>query len=194
MQMTNGKVYMLNLEQLKGRLELTRISILAAVLLSLFLSINTFAQKEKLPKGVVPPPLAVISKQEMKSLSAETRLKRRTLLAVTLMKARLDKAAEFTEDKEFQKSLNQLGSFYALMRNTLKFLDANEGQRGSFKNFKRFEMSLRKFLPKLALLRRKTPSKYGYHIRRLMKNVRDARSRAIEPLFGDTVIPEGKNR
>ena len=73
----------------------------------------------------------------------------------------------------------------------MTFLTRRNGMRGSFKNLKRFEMSLRKFVPRLELIRRETPDRYGYHVKQLVRSVRKARTKAIAPLFGDTVLPEG---
>ena len=152
----------------------------------------TFAQKtEKIPDGVVPPPLNIISKDAKKQLNAQTKPKKRTKLALVFMNARLLKSQKLIEGKEFEKSLNQLGKFKAILQNTLQFLKKNEKRRGSFKNFKRFEITLRRFLPKLELVRRKMPFRYGYHVSQLIKTVRKARSAAIDPLFDDTVIPQG---
>ena len=92
-----------------------------------------------------------------------------------------------------KKSLNQLGHFHAILRDNLKYLKQRGNHRRALKNFKRFEMSLRKFIPRLELIRRKTPFKYAYHVRRLIKNVRVARSEAIKHFYDDTVIPEGNN-
>ena len=50
-------------------------------------------------------------------------------------------------------------------------------------------MTLRGFAPRLGLLRREIPAEYDYYVRVLIKYLRDARSKAIEPLFGDTVVP-----
>lgn len=148
-------------------------------------------KKQEIPKGVVPPPFSIISKDENRLLTAQKKPKKRTQLALTLMNSRLIKSQEYVKNEQFQKSLNQLGKFKALLRNTLKFLKRNEGRRGSLKNFKKFEMTLRKFLPKLELVRRQMPFKYGYHVTQLMKAVREARTAAIKPLYSDTVVPQG---
>ena len=45
---------------------------------------------------------------------------------------------------------------------------------------------------RLEVLRRAMPSSYAFHVQRLIKAVREARTKAIEPLFDDTVVPEKK--
>ncbi len=150
--------------------------------------------EDRLPEGVVPPPLNLISKEEKNELAAESKLTNRTKLALNLIESRLTKSETSAENEEFQESLDQLGRFQALIRHTFFYLKENENEKGSFKNFKRFEMTLRDFLPRLELLRRELPYKYGYHVEKMILFVRDARSNALEPLFADTVIPEGGSR
>ena len=166
------------------------------VLMFVLGSTEVLSQTEQpdLPDGVVPPPLNVISKQEKTDLEAERKISNRTKLALEFMDDRLSKSEEFAGKEDFQESLNQLGRFQALVKNTLWYLQENEDNKSSFKNFKRFEMTLRQFLPRLELLHRNMPFKYGYHFREMIRFVRDARTNALEPLFADTVIPEGGSR
>lgn len=151
-------------------------------------------QETSIPAGVVPPPLNIISKQEKSDLEAERKMKNRTKLALEFIEARLAKSEEAASNEEYQEALDQLGRFQALIRNTSGFLKRNEDNKGSMKNFKRFEISLREFIPRLELLRRELPFKYAYHVRVMMEFVRDTRADALEPFFADTVIPEGGSR
>lgn len=143
------------------------------------------------PKNLVPPALSILSKDEKKQLNATTKMKDRTKLALTFMDARLTRSETLTQDQKFALTLQQLGRFDAVLRDTMEFLGRNEGRKGSLKNLKRFEMSLRKFVPRLELIRRETPDRYGYHVKQLIISVRKARTKAIAPMFGDTVLPEG---
>ncbi len=118
-------------------------------------------------------------------------MKDRTKLALAFMNARLTRSEILTKDRKFSLTLEQLGRFDAILRDTMRFLQRNESRRGSLKNFKRLEMTLRKFVPRLELIRRETPDRFGYHVKQLIRSVRKARTKAIAPLFGDTVIPEG---
>lgn len=151
-------------------------------------------EEAALPAGVVPPPLNIISKKEKEGLAAERKISDRTKLALEFMEARLKLSENAADKEEYQDSLDQLGRFQALVRDTARYLHNNEDNKGSFKNFKRFEQSLREFIPRLELLRRELPFKFGYHVRVMMDFLRDARTNALEPFFGDTVIPEGGSR
>ncbi|HXG83878.1 MAG TPA: hypothetical protein VNI84_07615, partial [Pyrinomonadaceae bacterium] len=74
------------------------------------------------------------------------------------------------------------------------FLNKNDTGRGKvLNNFKRLELSLRRFVPRIELIRRELPAKYEFYVRNLIKNVRAARSKAVEPFFSDSVVPnDGK--
>jgi hypothetical protein len=78
------------------------------------------------------------------------------------------------------------------MDDAIKFLNRSDDGRGKVLNtFKRFEMALRAFTPRIELLRRELPDSYEYHVRRLLVTVRDTRAKAVEPMFGSTILPAG---
>ena len=54
----------------------------------------------------------------------------------------------------------------------------------------RFEIGLRGFAPRIERLRREVPARYELYIRTLGIYVRDARSKALEPMFGNAVRPD----
>ena len=155
------------------------------------LTVSPQKKKDEIPKGVVPPPLGFILKSERKELKAvESNQKKRTKLALSLMASRLEKSQKLAKENQFEKSLSQLGGFKSLLQDTLRFLKKRELKRGYHKNIKKIEMTLRLFLPKLELIRRKMPFKYSYHVTQLMKTIRKVRDAAMEPLFDDTLIPQ----
>ena len=77
-----------------------------------------------------------------------------------------------------------------------EFLDLEDGSdKDSGKvlnNFKRLEIGLRGFMPRLQMIHHDVPMRYEHYVRNLMKSLRTARARAIEPLFDETVLPDGK--
>ncbi len=147
--------------------------------------------QENILEDIVPPPLSVITKGETEQLNAETDMKKRTQLAIELMEIRLKKAETFSSEKKFQESLDELGGFHGLMFNAMKYLQRNDtGSKKVLNNFKRFEINLRSFVPRLELVRREMPGKFAYHVVQLMKSVRKARSNAVDSLFEDTVVSD----
>lgn len=157
-------------------------------------SLTVVRAQDEMPNDAAPPPLKILSKDEKKLLEAQSDLKKRTQLSLELMESRLKAAEDFAAQSKFQDSINALGGFQALLEAALNHLEKTDfGSSKSDHNFKRLEIGLRKTVPRLELVRRELPFKYGYYVQKLQKVVRDARSRAIEPLFEDSVIKEGKS-
>ena len=153
--------------------------------------LNAVAQKDDLQE--VPPPIKALSKEEKSALEAQTDVKKRTLLTLELMDGRLLKAEDFKTKEEYRRMFDELGGFHALMDNTLDYLKRNNTGSGKvLNNFKRIEISLRKNINRLELIRRDLPPEYEPYVGRLIKYVREARSRAVEPLFGNTVLDDNE--
>lgn len=150
-------------------------------------------EQDEQPADMVPPPLKKLSNEEKERLEAEQNVKKRTQLAIDLMEARLKTAATQKDESDYRGALDTLGGFQALLENTLDFLTKNDVRSGRVQNnFKRFELALRAQAPRLELIRRELPLNYGYHVQKLIRAVRDARAKAVEPLFSNTVVPERK--
>jgi hypothetical protein len=155
--------------------------------------IAAYAQGDELPKDAAPPPLKIVSKDERKSLDAETNAKKRTQLSLNLMEIRLKAAEDFAAQNKYQESINELGVFQGLLEDVLKYLERKDDGGGKADdNYKRLEIGLRKTGPRLELVRRELPFRYGFYVQQIQKFVREARAKAIEPLFDDTVVPERK--
>jgi hypothetical protein len=76
------------------------------------------------------------------------------------------------------------------MDDTLDFLfDNSKRSGGVLNNFKRFEIVLRTFAPRIGLIRREIPLEYDPYLKSLVRYLRDARAKAVEPLFGEVVTP-----
>lgn len=158
------------------------------LVLFVFCQIN-FAQNDT----EEPPPLKILSKSEKSQLDMERDVKRRTKLSLELMEARLLKAETLSAGEDYGAMFAELGSFHALMDNTLAFLSKSDTDSGKvLNNFKRVEITLRKYITRLEIIRRNLPLRYEAYVRRLVKYVREARSRAVEPLFDDTILPDSK--
>lgn len=143
--------------------------------------------------NLAPPPLKLLSSEEKSKLGAEVEVKRRTKLALELMDARLKKAETFHTSQSYDEMFTELGGFHGLMDNMLEFLNKSDKDNSKvLNNFKRLEIGLRGFTPRLEMIHHDVPIRYEQYVRSLIKNVRTARARAIEPLFDDTVLPDKK--
>lgn len=137
----------------------------------------------------VPPPSKVIDKAEKARLDEVTDEKDHTILAIAYMDAHLKQAEKFMEARDYYNLYVELGAFHYLMDNTLDFLlRRNTGSNKMRSNLKRYEIALRGFTPRLELIRREVEPKYEPYIFKLLKYLRETRSKAIEPLFGNTVV------
>ncbi len=178
------------LERLKRRGISRRVGIFCLFALILAASpVITAAQTD--PDESAPPPVRAISRDEGIQLNREKDVKARTLVALNLMNARIAAAEKAAALEDFEKMYTELGGFLGILDNTFDFLlrsDTNSDK--VLGNFKRFEIGLRGFVPKIEVIRRELPLRYEPFVKSTIKYIRDARSRALEPLFGDTVVRE----
>ncbi|MCC6329570.1 MAG: hypothetical protein IT174_13730 [Acidobacteria bacterium] len=159
----------------------------------IFCSLGTYASAQPINDDVAPPPLKFMSKDEQARLGAETSVKKHTKLALELMSERLKQAEALMAKGDLDEMYKQLGGFQGLMDDTLEFLDKSDQDVGKvLNNYKRFEIGLREFRPRLELIRREIPARYEPYVRNLIGYLRAARRKAIEPLFSDTVVPRTK--
>ncbi|MGI8470160.1 MAG: hypothetical protein ACR2N3_17095 [Pyrinomonadaceae bacterium] len=166
----------------------------ATILLTAYcLLLTVSAQTDEPPKDAAPPPMKAVPKDERKHLEAEKDIKKRTQLSLDLMETHLSKAEQLTAQNDFQSALDELGDFHGILENALNYLNSrDDGGNKVDNNFKRLEIGLRKTVSRLEILRREMPFSYGYYVRELQKAVRDARAKALDPLFGNSVVPERK--
>jgi hypothetical protein len=144
---------------------------------------------------VAPPPIRSISKEEKQQLEAQPDVKKHTLLALNLMETRLKNAETLTTETNYREALNTLGGFQILLENTLGFLSRNNVENDKVQsNLKKLELTLREQTSRLEVIRRAMPSRFAFYVQKLIRIVRDARTKAIEPLFGETVIPEPQTK
>ena len=167
-------------------------SILFLVLFSLAIAVaDTCAQDD--PNETAPPPLKLVSKDEKTRLDSEGNVKVRTKLALDMMTARLASAEKLVSISDFSGMFRELGGFEGVLDNQLAFLIKNDNDSGRvLDNFKRLEIGLRGYIPRIETIRRDLPLRYEPFVRSVGRYIRDARTRALDPLFSDTVVHEPK--
>lgn len=165
------------------------LTFIFSLLILLCSAVTTFAQVSDIPQDTAPPPLKIVSQAEQNQLRGEPDETKRTKLALTLIDGHLLTAETLHAQENYDKMFAELGGFAALIDYTLLDLSKNKsGGNKNLDNYKRVEINLRKYTTRIELLYRDLPAKYEYYVRQLLKSMRKARSRAIEPLFGDTVV------
>jgi len=139
-----------------------------------------------MPPDAAPPPLKIISKAEKEQLAAAREVKERTKLSLVLMDARVKVAEQYLPQEQYEMVFRELGGFHALVIDALEYLAKSDTNRDKvLDNFKRFEIGLRTFTLRLELIHREMPPQREYYLRILMREIRDARAKAMEPLFGE---------
>lgn len=158
----------------------------------IFLSLGSAAYAQP-DDDSYPPPPRVIPKDEKTRLDAEPDVRRRTRLALELMEMHLKHAEDLHAIPEFEGMFRELGIFHGVADNTLEFLTGSDKDNDKvLNNLKKFEISLRSYVPRLEIIRRDLPFRYEFYVRRLAIFLRDARAKAVEPLFSNTVVPSKK--
>lgn len=148
-------------------------------------------EQDVIPPNAAPPPLKVLSLTEKDQLAAAKNVKERTKLTLELMDARVKIAEAYVPQEQYEMVFRELGGFHALVLDALEYLTKSEAdERKVLDNFKRFEIGLRTFTHRLELIRREMPMQREYYVRMLLREMRDARAKAVEPLFGETGIKD----
>jgi hypothetical protein len=156
----------------------------------LALSTLNFGQDD-IPPDAAPPPLKQLSKSEKDRLATAHEVKERTKLSLELMDARVKVAEQYLPQEQYEMVFRELGGFHALVLDALEYLaDSESDKKKVLDNFKRFEMGLRTYTLRLELIRREMPPQREYYVRLLLREMRDARAKAVEPLFGDIGIKQ----
>ena len=109
------------------------------------------------------------------------------------MRGRIDAAEKRNAASDFDGIFRELGYFRAVLDYSIEFLRKQDlKENRSLDNYKRLELCLRAATPRIETIRRELPLRYEEYVRNLLDYVRDARTKAIEPLFSDTVLPVDK--
>ncbi len=167
--------------------------ILVAAFAVVLLPTTAAAQDDEFPE-FRPSPKIELSESEAAALKPLGEPKKYLKRALELMETRILAAEGKNEAGEYDVMLAELGGFHAVIDVTLEFLSKNDNRRGRvLDTFKRYEMALRRFSPRIENIRRDAPEKYSMYVTKLLRRVRENRARAIEPFFGDSVIPSEEN-
>lgn len=165
---------------------LTYLSYFAVFAICLFAAVPSQAQDE-----FAPPPSQAVSRDDLQRLSAAPGRKERTKLAIEIINTHLTAAEQFRENENFESAYRELGLVHGLVDRAIGYLrDEDRRDNKVLDDFKRLEIGLRGFLPRIESIRREMPLRYDEYLRALLKHVRDARSKATEPFFDDSIYKE----
>ena len=158
-------------------------------MLAASLSSWAWAQDLVVPPQPAPPPMIYIPQEARTQLLSARDEKARTRLSLELAEARLARAEQQTELKQFNAATADLGVYQALMEDAVQHLyRTSDGGSRSRDLFKRIEQSLHKHAARVEAMRRATPGEFAGNLRALVILVRDLRAEALEAFYSDTVI------
>ena len=168
----------------------SRLVLLGVFMLILLSFSDAYAQADI---EAFPPPVRIASKAEHEKLQTAKNVKDRTRLALEMMEVRLLSAEKSAAATDFDGLYRELGFFEGILDDQLDYMIRTDNDSGrALDNFKRLEIGLRLFTPRIESIRRELPLRYEPYVRSVGKALRDARSRALDSLFSDTVVPAAK--
>jgi chromosome segregation ATPase len=166
-----------------------RLALLSAFMFAASLSPGARAQDLVVPPQPAPPPMVYIPHEARTQLLSARDEKARTRLSLELAEARLARAEQQTELKQFNAATADLGVYQALMEDALQHLyRTGHSSSGSRDLIKRIEQSLHKHLARIEAMRRATPGEFAGNLRAMVQLVRDLRTEALESFYGDTIM------
>lgn len=152
------------------------------------LSIEGFAQPAT-PQLPTPPPMRFVGRDDRSQLVRAKDPKARVRLTIELAEARLTHMEALTSHKEFEKASEVLGTYLGLIEDVMRFVGGMPRDKNSTRDlYRRLDIALRAQIPRLAVMRRDTPSDFATHLKSAEEFARDTRTDALEIFYGHTVL------
>lgn len=165
-------------------------SVFFVALASPLLSFNAFAQPLT-PQLPTPPPMRFVARDDRSRLTTTKDAKARMRLTIELAEARLVHMEALTSHKEFEKASEVLGTYLGLIEDAMRFIGGMPREKNSTRDlYRRLDIALRAQIPRLAVMRRDTPSDYAIHLKTAEEFARNTRTEALESFYGHTVLRE----
>ena len=115
----------------------------------------------------------------------------RVRLAIDLAEAHLTEMEQLTSQKNFEKAQEALGNYLGLIEDAMHFVGGMaQDKNGTRDLYRRLDIALRAELPRIAVMRRDTPSEFSIHLKAAEEFVRNTRSEALDSFYGHTVFRE----
>ena len=177
-------------------LELQRAFTLSAtVLLLAFVCLpSAHAQPGAQPSPTpltAPPPLKLITKEDKAQLDQTKDAKQKLRLTIELCSGHLTRAEQLTNDGNYDAASAEVGSYHALIENSLEELAALKRDSNKTRDlYKRLELALRADGPRLTAMRRITPLEFAVWIKKVEDFARAGRTEALNSFYGHTVVRE----
>lgn len=135
-----------------------------------------------------------VSPSERAQLNADRDPKSRVRTSIGLAVDHLARAEDLTSQKKYEQASEELGSYLGLIDDAMAYIGSLERNRGSTRDlYRHLDIALRAHIPRLAVMRRSTPSEYAVIIKATEEYAREKRSEALDSFYGHTVLREDPN-
>ena len=149
------------------------------------------AQEPQPHTPTAPPPLRVLTADDRLTLAQVKDNKSRVKKTIEFGEIHLTKAESLTKEEKYSEASAELGHYWALIEDVLKFVGALNPDSGKTRDlYKRVELALRAHGIRLTLMRRTTPVEYAVWIKQLEDYARHGRTEALNSFYGHTVVRE----
>jgi hypothetical protein len=149
------------------------------------------AQEPQVQQPTAPPPLKVIARLERSQLNDSKDPKARVRTTIELAETHLANAETQTSQRDYDAAASEAGKYWALVEDAFAFLKPISRDNNKTRDlYKRLELALRAHGPRLATIRRTTPSEYAVWIKEIEDFARNGRTEALNSFYGHTVIRE----
>lgn len=171
------------------------IRVTQVILLVAALCLPALGQEPQLQQPTAPPPLKIISRLERTQLNDSKDAKTRVRTTLELAETHLAIAETQTSQRDYDGAAAEAGKYWALIEDAFAFLKPISRDNNRTRDlYKRLELALRAHGPRLATIRRSTPSEYGVWIKEIEDFARNGRTEALNSFYGHTVIRDGQQK
>jgi hypothetical protein len=165
-------------------------SVIFVALAGPLLSFDTFAQPAT-PELPSPPPMRFVRRDDRSQLTTTKDSKGRVRLTIELAEARLTDMETLTSNKRFAEASEALGTYLGLIEDAMVFIGTLQRDKGSTRDlYRKLDIALRGQIPRIAVMRRETPSEFAVHLKAAEEFARQTRTDALESFYGNTVLRE----
>jgi len=135
-----------------------------------------------------------VARDDRAQLTATKDAKSRIRLTIELADVRLTRIEGLTSAKQFEQASESLGHYLGLIEDAMRFIGGLARDKNSTRDlYRKVDIALRGHIPRLAVMRRETPSDYALHFKAAEEFARNSRTDALESFYGKTVLREVAN-
>jgi len=132
-----------------------------------------------------------VTHDDRSQLTSAKDAKVRVRLTIELAEAHLARMEQLTFQKDFESAQEALGNYLGLIEDVMRYVEGITQDKNSTRDlYRRLDIALRAELPRLAVMRRDTPSEFSLHLKAAEEFVRDTRTEALDSFYGHTVLRE----